>query len=92
MGEVKSLNPTYEEEMYFISITAVLKIEDLQFFYRGDFPVMLGKQDSTLDVFKLLETACLDLAVVSLKWRLEEGRLAEHLVYKRIVWGMLLVL
>ena len=80
--------------MYFISIdTAVLKRKDLYFFCRGDFFVMFGKQGSTLNVFTLLETACLDLAVVSLKLKLEaEGRLSEHLVYKRMVWGMLLVL
>ena len=78
MGVVKSLN----------------KIDDLQFLYRGDFPVIFGKQDSTLNVFKLLETACLHLAVVSLKMRTLEakGRLSYHLVYKRMVWGMLLVL
>ena len=56
--------------------------------------MMFGKQDSTLNVFKLLEIACLDMAVVSLKQskKFEEGRLASHLVYKRMIWGMLLIL
>ena len=71
---------------------AVLIRGDLQFTYRGDFDVMFGKQDSLLNVFKLLETACLDLAMTSFKRRSEEGRSPEHFVYKRMVWGMLLVL
>ena len=50
--------------------------------------MMFVKQDnSNANVIKLLETACLDLAVMSSK---REGRPPEHLIYKRMVWGTLL--
>ena len=55
---------------------------------------MFGQQDSNCNVFKLLETACLELSVIAAKrQKLQvEGGSPEHLVYKRMVWGMFLAL
>ena len=41
------------------------------------------------NVFNLLETACLKLSVMATK---QQKLQTEHLVYKRMVWGMLLAL
>ena len=49
--------------------------------------MMFGGQNN--DVFELLEKACLYLAGSSSKKIESEGKLSEHLVYKRLVWGML---
>ena len=52
---------------------------------------MFGQQDCNLKVFNLLETSCLALSVMATKWqKLQKGGSPEHLVYKRMVWGMLL--
>ena len=52
---------------------------------------MTGGQDSasTCNVFKLLEDACLDLAKLQYKMQ-SDMRSSERIVYKRMVWGMLL--
>ena len=53
---------------------------------------MFGQQESNCNVFTLLETACLELSVMSSKRHKvqTEGGSSEHLVYKRMVWGMFL--
>ena len=52
---------------------------------------MFGQQDSNSNVFTLLETACLELSTKRHKSETESGS-PEDLVYKRMVWGMLLSL
>ena len=55
---------------------------------------MFGQQDSNSNVFTLLETACLELSVMATKRHKSETESGspEDLVYKRMVWGMLLSL
>ena len=55
---------------------------------------MFGQQDSNSNVFTLLETACLELSVMATKCHKSETEIGspEDLVYKRMVWGMLLSL
>ena len=67
------------------------KCYDFLFMDRGDFEVMFG--DGTSNVIKLLETACLGLAVMSSKRLLlnqPADKSPKHYLYKMMVWGMLL--
>ena len=77
---------------YPVSPSPVYFEDSVLLFHRGDFPVLFGQQ---ANVFTLLETACLELSVMATKQhkllKSEDGS-PEHLVYKRMVWGMLLSL
>ena len=77
-----------------MSSYSVIKTDSVLFFRRGDFLVMFGQQDSNSNVFTLLETACLELSVMATKHHKSETESGsfEDLVYKRMVWGMLLSL
>ena len=65
------------------------KCYDFLFMDRGDFEVMFRGDNS--NVIKLLEKACLGLAVMSSKLLLNnqpEGKSPKHYLYKMMVWGM----
>ena len=56
---------------------------------------MFRQQDRNCNVFELLETACLELSVMATRQHIKlrtEGGSFEHVVYKRMIWGMLLAL
>ena len=52
---------------------------------------MFGQQDSNSNVFHVLETACLELSIMSSKRDKSETEGGSPL-YKRMIWGMLLSL